>query len=77
MKSYLEVYLLLSLVVACVLLTHHEYGGTGSGMQDTTVEPSGGVVGLIQQSTDEGRCLLGNLLTKAALLLMYSAVQDL
>ena len=51
--------------------------GRGSGMQDTTVEPSGGVVGLIQQSTDEGRCLLGNLLTKAALLLMYSAVQDL
>ena len=49
---YLKVYLLLSLVVACVL-THHEYGeGGGSGVPDTTVEASGGVIGLIQLNTD-------------------------
>ena len=44
--------------------------GGGSGTPGTTVEPSGGAVGLIQQNTDEGRCLLENpnvLLTKAAL----------
>src|SRR4029434_815768 len=34
--------------------------GVSSGMPDTTVEPSGGGVGLIQPKTDEGRCLLGN-----------------
>ena len=48
---------------------------------DITVEPSVGVVGLIQRNTDEGRCLLENLsemLTKAALLLLfYPAVQVL
>ena len=47
--------------------------GCGSGSPDTTVEPSGGVVGLIQQITDEGRCLLENsseLLKRAALLLL-------
>ena len=48
---------------------------------DITVEPSGGVVGLIQRNTDEGRCLLENLsemLTKAALLLLlYPATQVL
>ena len=72
---------MLSLVVACVLLTHHEYGGTGSGMQDTTVEPSGGVSGLIQRNTDEGTCLHKNpseMLTKAAMLfLLYPAVGQL
>ena len=36
-------YLLLSLEVAGVL-THHEYGGGGSGMPDITVEPSGSVI---------------------------------
>ena len=50
-------------------------------MPDNTVEPSGGVVGLIQQNTDEGRCLLENpseMLTKAALLLLlYPAAQVL
>ena len=49
-------------------------------MPYTTVEPSGGVVGLIQRKTDEGRCLLenyGEMLTKAALLLLYSAAQVL
>ena len=46
-----------------------EWGG--STTQDTTVEPSGGVVGLIQRNTDEGRCLFENpseMLTKAALM---------
>ena len=45
----------------------------GSGTPDTTVEPSGCVIGLIQQNTDEGRCPLDNpsvMLTKAALLLL-------
>ena len=40
----------------------------GSGMPDTTIVPSGGVMGLIQQNTEEGRCLLENpseMLTKA------------
>ena len=32
--------------------------GGGSGTPDTTVEHSGGVVGLIQRNTDDGRCLL-------------------
>ena len=44
--------------------------GGGSGMP---VEPSEGVVGLIQQNTDEGRCLLENpseMLTKVALLML-------
>lgn len=31
--------------------------GGGSGTPDFTVEPSGGVVGLIRRNTDEGRCL--------------------
>ena len=35
----LEVYLLLSLVLTCVL-TLREYGGVGSGTPNTTVEPS-------------------------------------
>jgi len=26
------------------VLTHHEYGGGGSGMPDITVEPSGSVI---------------------------------
>ena len=34
--------------------------GGWSGTPDTTVKPSGGVVGLIQRNTDEGRCLLEN-----------------
>ena len=65
-------YLLLSLLAAYIL-THHEYVVGGSGMPDTTVEPSGGTVGLIQQNTDEGRCLLENpseMLTKVALLML-------
>src|SRR4029434_5024211 len=44
--------------------------GDGSGIPDSTIEPSRGVVGLIQQNTDEGRCLLENpseILMKAAL----------
>ena len=53
----------------------------GSGTPDTTIEPSGGVVGLIQRNTDEGRCLLENpseMLTKSALLMMlYPAAQVL
>ena len=43
----------------------------------TTVEPPGGVVGLIQQSTYEGRCPLDNpceMLTKASLLLLVVVV---
>src|SRR4029434_10951065 len=43
--------------------------GGGSWMPDNTVEPSGGVVGLIQLNTDEGRCLLENpseMLTKGS-----------
>src|SRR4029434_10787031 len=54
--------------------------GGGSRMPDTTVEPSGGVVGLIQRNTDDGRCLLENpseMLTKAALLVLYPAAQVL
>ena len=55
--------------------------GVGSGMPDTTVEPSGGVVGLNKWHTDERRCLLENpseMLTKAdLLLLLYPAAQDL
>ena len=43
----LEVYLLLSLVLTCVL-TNREYEGDESGTPDIAVEPSGGVVGLIQ-----------------------------
>ena len=39
---YLEVYVVFSLVLTCVL-THCAYGWGGSGMPDTTVEPSGGV----------------------------------
>ena len=82
MGQHLEVYLL-SLAAACVR-THHEYGvgWGGSGMPDTTVEPSGGAVGLIQRNTDGGRCLLENpskMPTKAALLLLllYPAAQVL
>ena len=48
---YLEVYLLLPLVLI-IVLTHREY--EGEWVWDT-VEPSGGVVGLIQRNTDEGR----------------------
>ena len=54
-------------------INYHEYGGGGPGTPDTTVEPSGGVMGLIQQNTDEGRCLLDNpseILTEASLLLL-------
>ena len=55
--------------------------GGGSWMPDNTVEPSGGVVGLIQLNNDEGRCCLGHpseMLTKAALLLLlYPAAQVL
>ena len=47
-------------LLAAYILTHHENVVGGSGMPDTTVEPSGGGVGLIQPKTDEGRCLLGN-----------------
>ena len=43
--------------------------GGGSGTPDTTVEPSGGAMGLIQQNTDEGKP--SEMLTKAALLLFY------
>ena len=43
--GYPGVYLLLSLILICVL-THREHGGDGSGTPDTTVEPSGGLVGL-------------------------------
>ena len=53
---------------------------SGSGMPDTTVEPSGGVMGLIQWNTNEGRCLLENpseMLMKAALLVLYPAAQVL
>ena len=60
------------LLAACIL-THYEYEVGGSGMPDTTVEPSGGTVGLIQRNTDEGRCLLENpseMLTKVALLML-------
>ena len=49
----------------------HEWGV--SGMPDTTVEPSGGVMRLIHRKTDEGRCLLENpseMLMKAALLML-------
>ena len=49
-------------------------------MPHTTVDSSGGVVGLIQWNTDEGRCLLENpseMLTKAALLVLYPAAQVL
>ena len=45
----------------------------GSGAPHTTVEPSGGVVGLIPLDTDEGRCPLDNpceMLMKASLLLL-------
>ena len=34
--------------------------GRKSGMQDTNIEPSRGVVGLIQQNTEGGRCLIEN-----------------
>ena len=46
-------------------------------MPDITVEPPGGVVGLIQQSTYEGRCSLDNpceMLTKASFLLVVLVV---
>src|SRR4029434_1763224 len=53
-------------------------------MPDTTVESSGGVMGLIQLNIDKGRCLFenpGEMLTKAALLLLllllYPATQVL
>ena len=52
-------------------------------MPDTTVELSGVVMGLIQQNTDKGMCLLGNpseMLMKVAvllLLLLNPAAQDL
>ena len=49
--------------------------GGGSGMPDTTVEPFGGVVGLIQQTTGDRSCPLENaseILTKASLLLLLS-----
>ena len=52
-------YLLLSLALTSVL-AHREDGGGGSGMPDTTVEASGGVIGPIKRNTDEGRCLLKN-----------------
>ena len=77
-QNLVEVYLL-SLVVPCVLIMSME--GGGSGTPDTTVEPSEGVMGQIQQNTDEGRCLLENpseILTNAALLIMmYPAAQVL
>ena len=50
--------------------------GAGAGSPETTVEPFGGVVGLIQRNTDEGKCLLENpseILTKAALLMLFPA----
>ena len=43
------------------------------GLADTTVEPSGGVVGLMQQNTDEGQCPLDNsseMLMKTSLVLV-------
>ena len=65
--------------MAC-FLTNHKYEGGGSWMPHTTVDSSGGGVGLIQQNTDEERCLHENpseMLTKAALLLLYPAAQVL
>ena len=53
LKVYLQVYLLMFLVFTRVL-THCEYGGSGSGTPDTTVEPSGAVVGLYHQKMKEG-----------------------
>src|SRR4029434_8704525 len=53
--------------------------GEGSGKPHTTVEPSGGVMGLIQQNTDVGRCLLENpsgmLTLTTVLLLLHPAAQ--
>ena len=46
--------------------------GGSSGTPDSTVEPPGGVVGLIQRNTDKERWLLDNhseMLTNASLLL--------
>ena len=56
-EVYLEVHLLFSLVLTRVL-THFENGVGGSETPDTTVEPSGGVEGLIQRNPDEERCPL-------------------
>ena len=54
--------------------------GGSSGTSDI-VGPSGGVVGLIQRNTDEGRCPLENpsemLMREALLLLLYPAAQVL
>ena len=53
--------------------------GEGSGTPGTTVEPSGAVMGLIQQNTDVGRCLLENpsgmLTLTTVLLLLHPAAQ--
>ena len=59
------------------MFTSHCMEGGASGVPDTTVEPSGGVLGLIQRNTEEGRMNPSEMGTKAALLLLYPAAQDL
>ena len=65
---YLEVCLLSSLKLTCAL-THSVGEGEGSMPSNTAVEPSAGVVGIIQQNTEEGGCPVDNpseMLTKAS-----------
>ena len=72
MLNPFKVYVLLSLVLTCGL-THHEYGRWWVWDARHHCWASGGVVGLIQLNTDEGRCPLDNpseRLTKPSLLLL-------